>query len=123
VCVCVCVMFLKSFTALTAPGPRAQLQCSGKHRAIARRVAAARGRGGEFVSYIPNLSNFSLPCTEYRQLEFCVQSLLEGLCKREKFQVRFRLNQPLPSESTVVRGRNGKARRRYFLVLVLQGST
>jgi hypothetical protein len=37
---------------------------------------------------------FSHPCAAYEQLKFCVQSLLDGLRKQAKFQVRFRPDQP-----------------------------
>jgi hypothetical protein len=37
---------------------------------------------------------FSHPCAAYRQLKFCAQPLRNGLCKRAKFQVKFRPDKP-----------------------------
>jgi hypothetical protein len=53
------------------------------------------GRGGANLNCTFQLwAIFSHPCAAYEQLKFCVQSLLDGLCKRAKFQVRFRPDQP-----------------------------
>jgi hypothetical protein len=37
---------------------------------------------------------FLHPCTTYWQLKFCVQILLDGLCKWTNYQVRFQPGQP-----------------------------
>jgi hypothetical protein len=97
VCVCVCVRatFIKSFTALSASGPRTPFECTGEYSVTARRAAVTRMRGGANLNCTFKIwSIFSHPCTAYRQLKFFIQPLLDGLCKRTKFQVRFRPDKP-----------------------------
>jgi hypothetical protein len=103
VCVCVWVTFLKSFTALSASGLRTSLECTGEYSATAMRAAVTRVRRGRNLNCtFQILAIFSHPCTAYRQLQFCVQSLLDGLCKRAKFQVRFR---PFRPDHSLVRNK------------------
>jgi hypothetical protein len=64
------------------------LECSGENRSTARRGGAANLNSTSQIRAI-----FSHPCTAYRQ-QFCVKSLLDRLCKRAKFQVRFRPDKP-----------------------------
>jgi hypothetical protein len=95
ICVCVCVTFLKSFTALSASGLRTPLECTRAYSATARRAAITLVHGGvNFNCTFQLWTIFSHPCTMYQQLKFCVQSLLDRLCKRAKFQVWFRPDKP-----------------------------
>jgi hypothetical protein len=87
-CVRVCVWFLKSFTALSASGQLTPLEFAGEYSTAARRG------GGNLNCTLTKWAIFSHPCTMYRQLTFWVQSWLDGLCKRAKFQVRFRPDIP-----------------------------
>jgi hypothetical protein len=88
---CARALFLKSFAALSASGPRTPSECTGESSATARRAAVTRAN---LNCTLQIWAIFSHPCTVYRQLKFCVQSLLHGLCKREKFRVRFRPDKP-----------------------------
>jgi hypothetical protein len=56
-----------------------------------RRAASMRMHGGAKLNCTSQLrAVFSHSCTMYQQLKFCVQSLLDRLCKHSEFQVRFR---------------------------------
>jgi hypothetical protein len=78
----VCVTFLKSFTALSASGLRTPLEYIGEYSATARRVR-------DYDLYVQTSGNFFHTLyTAYRQLKCCIQSLLDGLCKRAKFQMQ-----------------------------------
>jgi hypothetical protein len=101
VCVCVCVRereretIPKSFTASSAPGPTHSVRIHREYSTTARRAAVTRVRGGANLSCTSQLrAVFLHPCTAYRQLQFCVQSLLDRLCKHTKFQMRFRPDKP-----------------------------
>lgn len=74
---CVFVLFLKAFTALSVPDPRTQLWCAGEYCATARHTAMH----GTNLNLHSNLSIFSHPFTACWQLKFFVQSLFDELCK------------------------------------------
>jgi hypothetical protein len=98
VCVCVCV-YVRQFPSLSQPyqrlSPLTPLECTGENSSTARRAAITRVRGGANLNCTVQLrAIFSHPCTAYQQLEFCVQSLLERLCKHANFQARFRPDKP-----------------------------
>jgi hypothetical protein len=99
-CVCVRVRatFLKPFTALSATGLRTPFECTGEYNATARRAAVTRVRGGANLKCTFQIwAIFSHPCTSYRQLKFCVQSLLDGLCSEQNFSWGFDLtNRTIP---------------------------
>jgi hypothetical protein len=92
VCVCerVCAIFIKSFTAFTAPASALRSNAPGNTASC----SDARARWGEFQLSIPIWASFSHPCTAYRQLKFCLQWSLDGLCKWVQFQVRFLPDKP-----------------------------
>jgi hypothetical protein len=84
-----------SFTALPVPGLSSQFECTGEYRATARHTAVMHVFSGATLNYMFQLwTIFSHTFTAYRQLKFCVQTLLDGLCKRAKFQARFRPDKP-----------------------------
>jgi hypothetical protein len=75
--------------------PLIPLEFTGEYSATARRAAVTRVRGGANLNCTSQLrAIFSHPYTAYRQLKFCVQSLLDRLYKHSKFQVRFRPDKP-----------------------------
>jgi hypothetical protein len=75
--------------------PLISLEFTGEYSATARRAAVTRVRGGANLNCASQLREIvSHPCTAYRQLKFCVQSLLDRLYKHSKFQVRFRPDKP-----------------------------
>jgi hypothetical protein len=77
-----------SFAALPRPGPGSQFECTSEYHATARHTAVMHVHGGANLNCTFQIwAIFSHPCTVYRQLKFCVQSLLVGLCKRAKFRV------------------------------------
>jgi hypothetical protein len=95
-CVCVCV---RQFSSLSQTyqrlAPLTPLECTGENRSIARCAAVTRVRGGANLNCSLQIwAIFSHPCTAYRQKKFCVQSLLDRLCKHSKFQARFRPDKP-----------------------------
>jgi hypothetical protein len=94
------------------PGPSSQFECTGEYRAIARHTAVMRVCGGANLNCTFQVwAIFLHPCAAYRQLKFCVQSLLDGLCKREKFQVRFRPDKP---DHSLVRSISAKQTERFL---------
>jgi hypothetical protein len=57
-------------------------ECTEEYSATNRRAAVKRVHGGANLNCTFQIwAIFSHPCTVYRQLKFCVQSLLDGLCK------------------------------------------
>jgi hypothetical protein len=80
-----CVAFLKPSTAFFVPGPRIPLKThdTDGHAAIMQICTGVQ------QMYVPSLSNILHPCVPYRQLKFCVQSLLNGLCKQANYQLMF----------------------------------
>jgi hypothetical protein len=79
---------------LGAPDPTPS-ECTGEYSSTARRAAVTCVRGGANLNRTFQIwTIFSHPCTAYRQLKFCVQSLLDRLCKHAKFQARFRPDKP-----------------------------
>jgi hypothetical protein len=89
--VCVHATFLKSFTTLSTSGPCISFECTGEHSTTARRAAIMRVHGRVNLNCTFQIwAIFSHPCIAYRQLKFCVQSLLDGFRKQAKFQVRLR---------------------------------
>jgi hypothetical protein len=103
VCVCVCVRERECvrffFPSLSQPYqrlvPLIPSEFTEEYSATARRAAVTRVHGGENLNCTSQIrAIFFAPCTAYRQLECCVQSLLDRLCKNSKFQVRFRPDKP-----------------------------
>jgi hypothetical protein len=104
-----------SFTVLPGLGPGSKFKRTGEYRATARHMAVMRVRGGANLNCTFQIwAIFSHPWTAYRQLKFCVQSLLDGLCKRANFQARFRHDKPLVSQCaksvSSVKGQKWEAR-------------
>jgi hypothetical protein len=80
---CVCAgtraTFMKSFVALSAPGPCTAFECTGENIATARRAAVTRVRCGTNLNCIFKVGAvFSHP---YQQLKFFGQSLLDWILK------------------------------------------
>jgi hypothetical protein len=90
-----CVTVLKSFTALSVFGLCTLLECTGEHNATTRCAPIMRVCCGANLNCLFQLwAIFSHPCATYRQLKFCVQSLVDELCKRTEFHVRFQCDKP-----------------------------
>jgi hypothetical protein len=99
VCVCVRETELPSTSQPKQRlAPLIPLEFTGEYSATARRTAVTRVRGGVNLNCTSQLRVIlSHPCTAYRQLKFCVQSLLDRHRNTQNFRWGFDLaNRTIP---------------------------